>query len=1133
MIGGNAMTFAEYLAKAKNGSKPSYDLLCNAAADDLYVIASLVLDKSDAEKAVTDAFDAAYSGISRIKDFNHLKAWLTRMLARNLIAALKEYKSKGVKPQGDGPAAASLTLPDIERIAFVLSAAGGYKPKEISLITGIPESTIPAKIAAAEKRLGKDAAESIRAYAVTCKAPSSVKIKEELPYSPDGAMSENQTLAQTVDTAEDPDVQTDMQPRLNAETFINVISKEHIKGKEFLRLLGNTRISNSAYREIEQNPDLTKARLIQLLDESPLTEADYYKLLSALKHRREIIEAKEENRTKLEKAGLMDSYRPVKNHLAPKEEKKSDLALALEREEREKAEAEAARIREEERIAKEAARREELERIEAENQRRRAEEEEEARLAELRRIEEETRRLEEETRRIEEETRRREEEARRIAEEAEARRRREEEARRLEEETRRIEEETRRREEEARRIAEEAEARRRREEEEEARIRAEEERRLDEELKAIEEARRKEEEAKKKKLAEEAKKKKLAEEAAKSEENNSLYFGGTQELYTEKTNGSDEITSVPFKPTVFDTYNIDKIDDKDEDFIPHKKESRKKPAEEKTEAKEPVRVPEPEHFGDDETEGRKSNKNKIVIGAIGAAALIAVGVGIKLAATGTIIPTGNMSAVTEANEPVEISSADDIRALISERDVRSPIFGASYIRSDGTPYKSALSAKSVITEKGMLLLDGNGLTLITTDKNSPAIKNTASGAAETDIIGFTADENNIYLLYKSAGNTAVSVEVYDSGLNLKHTYAQFGTYRGFSTRNGSFTLITNHTVSDAGDSESFIPSSTFDGVYKMLDISDIEIIGGSSYTAYSVIGCVSGDTAETKAIFGGYDCFVSFADDSCTLLTADKNKTFAHKLTGSSVTERLSFTGEAFSADCLNGDVFAGFDTVDGTIAVTKNSEQVYCGVENEIPSAVSFSGGKAYVVTKAQDGSSRLYSFDVSGEKILPDPDISATDIYTEKLAPCGGGLIGLKTQADSDGNITGIKLGLYSFTDKLNETSSVIIGVDEKTSASCLKYLSSDAESDPSLIAVNEDGTRIAVATKYFDGISAIERILLFANDSGTLTQKGELMLFDTNSAYCYTTIKDDTLFIVNEQKIITADLEECKPTGYFDAK
>jgi len=115
--------------------------------------------------------------------------------------------------------------------------------------------------------------------------------------------------------------------KLDAETFIAVVSAERMKGSEFLRLIGNTRISNSAFREIEQNPKLTKKRLIELLEQSPLTENDYYKMLTAIRDRREVLDAKEENRLALEKAGLYDGSRRRKRRR--RTPPKTELQMAI------------------------------------------------------------------------------------------------------------------------------------------------------------------------------------------------------------------------------------------------------------------------------------------------------------------------------------------------------------------------------------------------------------------------------------------------------------------------------------------------------------------------------------------------------------------------------------------------------------------------------------------------------------------------------------------------------------------------------------------------------------------------------------------------------------------------------------
>ncbi len=103
----------------------------------------------------------------------------------------------------------------------------------------------------------------------------------------------------------EPQKKTDEKPReIDAKTFINVITTQRIKGSEFLKLMGNTKISNSVYREIEQNPNLTKERLVELLESSPLTSEDYYKILTAVKQRSELMNKREELRQKQQQAGL-------------------------------------------------------------------------------------------------------------------------------------------------------------------------------------------------------------------------------------------------------------------------------------------------------------------------------------------------------------------------------------------------------------------------------------------------------------------------------------------------------------------------------------------------------------------------------------------------------------------------------------------------------------------------------------------------------------------------------------------------------------------------------------------------------------------------------------------------------------
>lgn len=75
---------------------------------------------------------------------------------------------------------------------------------------------------------------------------------------------------------------------IGASAFIKIVRYHKLTGSEFLKVLGNSKISNKAYQEIENNPGLTVKRLIELLEESPLTSADYEKLIIAVQRMAEL-----------------------------------------------------------------------------------------------------------------------------------------------------------------------------------------------------------------------------------------------------------------------------------------------------------------------------------------------------------------------------------------------------------------------------------------------------------------------------------------------------------------------------------------------------------------------------------------------------------------------------------------------------------------------------------------------------------------------------------------------------------------------------------------------------------------------------------------------------------------------------
>lgn len=78
------------------------------------------------------------------------------------------------------------------------------------------------------------------------------------------------------------------QVEINASAFIKIVRHHRLTGMEFLSILGNSKISNKAYQEIKSNPGLTVKRLIELLEESPLTPSDYERLIIAVQRMSEL-----------------------------------------------------------------------------------------------------------------------------------------------------------------------------------------------------------------------------------------------------------------------------------------------------------------------------------------------------------------------------------------------------------------------------------------------------------------------------------------------------------------------------------------------------------------------------------------------------------------------------------------------------------------------------------------------------------------------------------------------------------------------------------------------------------------------------------------------------------------------------
>lgn len=1050
------MTFAEKLKKAKQGNREAYNNLCSEVADSLYTIAYLTLrTEEDAKSAVRFALGDGYTAIARINDLPHLKAWLIRELTKHIVARLKEYRILGTPVTADGGAKGEMAkLPDIERLVYSIYAVSGYSVREMSMITSLTEEVVSKKLESAIKRLGAST-ETVKSFAAGSKAPDEFRPSDggkfgdetaEIDTSDDdGLIGEMERISEIAsgnapapepektekyEKADDSAVSEDEEDtaekgavELNAKTFISVISAERIKGGEFLQMLGNTRISNSAYREIETNPNLTKARLIEILEQSPLTSDDYYKLLTMVKERRELLDAKEERRLKQEQAGLF-TVRREKYQKKEREEPKSELSKLLEE----------TSVADE--IIGTPVSREEL------PEEKPSEKKEQPEIAET-----------------VEETDKAEETA---PEKPVA--------------TPRIPTPTR---------------------------------------------------------ARTSKKKPSYDEGAMRLDGGGINpprkqgfnpFGDSDKPDFSSLEEVDELESA--KPKKLGRKDI--IGNSVDDLA---KEAEGAAKREKYKGKE--------FFFDDEEYYEGANRGKLIFCAVLAVLLIGASFGVRYMNTGSFLPTDEPPAVSDDEQqkpdiPTEVTSYADIYGIISNRETRSPAFSAEYYGS-GEAYKSALSTDILRSEGVSYILNDGVIRAVSLNPDAPAEKGKITLNPELKLLGYTESFGEIYIIYSDGYN--VTAEVYGEDMALSYTYSQNGSFVGFRTYQNKLLLITKLNMSETakeGETETFVPAYSFNGAEKTIEFTDVNLLEKADYNGYTVIGCAASDGGQATAVIGGYDTFFSWIDDSFNLIYADKNKTFevSYELVGTKVNAlyEKQYKGEAFSADSVNGDIFVGYNLNDGKLIIsdTTTTELSFAG-DGERPIGFTSTATKAFVITDHPERGAVLYGFNTVGT-LSADETAGADAVYTDKLVTLGDKLLGLKAVAGADGSREGLKLSVYTYDGSLKETVFADISVDEKTDPKYAKYLSGDAEANNGYLAVSEDGKRIAVGTVYFDGVSEIERIILFGYENGVLTELGDLLLFDVKSDYRVLTIKDNTLYIITEDRIITTDTEECKPTGYF---
>lgn len=1050
------MTAAEKLERAKSGDRSAYDLLCADSADRLYAAAVLALGRpEDARDAVKNAFRDGYAQIAQIRDGAHLQAWLSRELTKHLVARIKEYRAEGIEPSGEDRFS---SLPSLDRIVCAIAYAFRYNIHEISVITGLKEETVEQKLSDSEKKLGEEKAAVLRKLEelrfseknrfpeknrfseekqkkLSVPSPSGVRPNQIDPPAPEKDLTAKEKPLPSGEKSDAPKpapapvaetgTAAGAKP-LDAKTFIGVISGQRITGKEFLQLIGNTRISNDVYREIRENPGLTKGRLIELLESSPLTSEDYYKLLSAIKRRNELLEWKEkkeqEQRRQTKQAGLFTVER--------KKTAEKTAAAEKPRPARTNAEKPApAQNKKETRVEKTGPFTPPINT---------------AVLGQLSGEE---------------------------PEEPEKKKKR----RRLEEtgaftppiNTAVL-----------------------------GRLSGEE--------------------------TEEPEKKK---KRGRSEETGAFTppadpalgrRSGEEPEKPAPRKKPDAPASQVFRPTVPDLGG----DDDEETESPRREKYKGK-----------------EYFIDDDVYYRGVNNGKLAFCAVCAVLLIAGSFGIRFLTTGTVLPTEKetLDEPPPSAPTVTIETDADVLAAAAEMKSRVQKNTLQPYRTGAQPYSEPLTDDFRAAGDSLYFLRQGAIRAVSLSPEAPRVSAELPLSADGDLIGFTAYEDRVCLVYDEEG-ASVRVEVYDKALSPIETYRQDGRYSALWIGDGIFTLVTS--VTPAGG-HTVLPSYRIGETKQTLGVEQILIADNAVCGGFSVIGTVSGGEPRVSAVLGGYDTYAAFDGDRITLLLPDWNTTHLIRLrrigTGTELLSQETVRGECYGADCLSaeGDCIVSYNSAEGTLIAQKKTEEGYARLEGfaegERLSGVSYLDGMAYIVTETEN-ETKLYCVDFTGEEPMA-AEANPNAVYYEKLSGFGENLIGLSAESDADGKRTALLLSVYGY-DKQNGLSvlrSARIGVDENTAPEYARYLSGDAEENSERIAVSEDGKYAAVSYVAFDGISEIERFVCFTDNGLSLDKTAELSFYDIQSKDRITAIRDGILYAVTDHRITTLDLATGEKTEF----
>lgn len=572
-------------------------------------------------------------------------------------------------------------------------------------------------------------------------------------------------------------------------------------------------------------------------------------------------------------------------------------------------------------------------------------------------------------------------------------------------------------------------------------------------------------------------------------------------------------------------------------------------------------------FDDDDTYRPGINRGKTITAAVLAVLLIGGSFGIRYMNTGSFLVADNTLVKEEKAETYE-----DIFAAMSELSstVESAVKSQPLYSINGETVDSPTIGSVAICGDYMLVCNENELQIIQSIGSQLKLSDIVS---YTDtLLGVTVCGDYIitvsecektipfsynYIIENEDGTTQsiptddtmtksyVCLRVLDSGnpSNVTSTIMQSGTLVDLIKGDSSLYIITSDSISEkAVDSvkQTYLPHILTDDEASYPEVSDILLPGNSTAKGYVVFGTLSLGSSLTTSITacaGGSGQLVIPDDETLYVMqNSEKNTALVKysvgpdKIIFNSVTGLDGQTNTACGLNSDDGNLRVTTSSDDGMNLLILDSELNVISQMKQIgaeETAVStcFDTINAYIVTETDSGNS-VYGINTLYPDDLTTLSAVNAKINSVKLHRWSDSLsLTLTADADESGNRTGLVLTMYDISDGFKELSSVTITAETSVSGDWNRYLSSPAETDVNAIYGSEEDGIIIIPVQYFDGISEIEKYLVFTYDEANgLVESGSVVAYDLRSEIMLAAIGEGKFFAIWDKRIICADSTDC---------